>query len=160
MESPSEWYDGVVGQVGTYKAILSQKDHKKHRFDLLIRVAKRVASFSPTCGECQNSQGEITMLVKDLSFLLHSPKEKRKSHAKVLKIIVKHLQKHHKLVTEGQNRTMGMTLGVGIGAGVGAGVSAAFDTSYNGLAVVLGIFVGSAIGRALDAKAKREGRLI
>jgi len=160
MESPSDWYDGVVGQVGTYKAILSQKDHKKHRFDLLVRVAKRVASFSPTCGGCQNSQGEITMLVKDLSFLLHSPKEKRKSHAKVLKIIVKHLQKHHKLVTEKQNRTMGMTLGVGIGAGIGAGVSAAFDTSYNGLAVVLGIFVGSAIGRALDAKAKREGRVI
>ena len=160
MESASDWYDGVVGQVGTYKTILSQKNHKKHRFDLLIRVAKRVASFSPTCGECQNSQGEITVLVKDLSFLLHSPKEKRKSHAKVLKIIVKHLQKHHKLVTEGQNRTMGMTLGVGIGAGVGAGASAAFDTSYNGLAVVLGIFVGSGIGRALDAKAKREGRVI
>lgn len=160
MESSSDWYDGVVGQVGTYQAILSQKDYRKHKLDLFVRVAKRVAGFSPTCGECQNSQGEITMLVKDLSFLLHSPKEKRKSHAKILKIIVKHLQKHHKLVTEGQNRTMGMTLGVGIGAGVGAGASAAFDTSYNGLAVVLGIFVGSAIGRALDAKAKREGRVI
>ncbi len=160
MESASDWYDGVVGQVGTHKAILSHKDHKKHRFGLLIRVAKRVANFSPTCGECQNYQGEITMLVKDLSFLLHSPKEKRKSHMKILKIIAKHLQKHHKLVTEGQNRTRGMMLGVGIGTGIGAGVSAAFDTSYNGLVIVLGIFVGSAIGGALDAKAKKEGRLI
>lgn len=160
MESPGDWYDGVVGQVGRYKAILSQKDYRKHRLDLLVRVAKRAASFSPTCGECQNSQQEITMLAKDLGFLLHSPKENRKSRAKVLKIIVKHLQKHHKLATEGQNRSMGMMIGVGIGAGIGAGVSAAFDTSYNGIAVVLGLFIGGGIGRVLDAKAKREGRLI
>jgi len=81
-------------------------------------------------------------------------KGSRKAHIKTINSIVSHLQKQHKLVTEGYYMGIGMTIGSGIGVSLGA----AMENIGSGMP--LGIGIGMAIGAALDAKAKRGGRII
>jgi len=154
MEAHSKWYDGIVKEINLHKDILGQKDSKKYKLDLLLRVAKRVDSFSSQCGECQMLQQEVTTLTQDLGYLAQWSKERRKSYFKMIDTIVKHLQKQHKLVTEGHY----MGIGIAIGVGIGAALSATLDNP--GIGPAIGIALGLAIGRYLDNKAKKEGRVI
>lgn len=155
MEVHSDWYNRIDREISSYKDTLSKKDYKKYKLDLLLRVAKRVDSFSPACGECQLFQQEITRLTQDLGNLVQMPnKESRKSYLKTINNIVKHLQKGHKLVTEGQNMGHWIAIGSGIGVAIGAGADNV------GVGIPIGIAIGLAIGRYLDAKAKKEGKVI
>jgi len=81
-------------------------------------------------------------------------KENRKSYLKQIKSLVKHLQKEHKLVTEGQY----MAMWSGIGPALGIAFGAALDNI--GIGVAIGVVIGLAIGRYMDNKAKKEGRVI
>ena len=53
MEIHNDWYNDIVKQINSHKDTLSKADSKRYRLDLLLRVAKRVASFFAECGECQ-----------------------------------------------------------------------------------------------------------
>ena len=155
MEVHSKWYDGIVKEINLHKDILSQKDAKKYKLDVLLRVAKRVDSLSSGCGQCQMLQPEITTLTQELGYIAQTPnKETRKSYFKTINTIIKHLQKQHKLVTEGHY----MGIGIAIGVGIGAALSAALGNP--GIGPAIGIALGLAIGRYLDNKAKKEGRVI
>jgi len=155
VESHSVWYDKIVKEINLHKDTLSKKESKKYKLDLLLRVAGRVDDFSSYCGECQVSQPEITQLTQDLGNLVQmSDKERRKSYLKTINNIVKHLQKQHKLVSEGHYIGIGMAIGVGIGTAIGA----ALDNP--GIGAPIGTAIGIAIGSYLDKKAKKEGRVI
>ena len=155
MKVHSDWYNSIGKEISLYKDTLSKKDYKKYKLDLLLRVAKRVADFSSDCGECQMFQQEITKLTQDLGYLVQMPnKERRKSYFKTINNIIKHLQKYHKLVTEGQNIGIWMALGSGIGVAIGAGMESV------AIGIPIGVGIGVAIGAALDAKAKKEGKVI
>ena len=117
-------------------------------------MARRVDSFSSECGECQIFQQDITQLTQDLGYLAQWSKEKRKSYFKAINNIIKHLQKQHKLVSEGHYIGIGMAIGVGIGTAIGA----ALDNPGAGTGI--GTAIGLAIGGYLDKKAKKEGRVI
>jgi len=154
MEAHSKWYDGIVKEINLHKDILSQKDQKKYKLDLLLRVAKRVDSFSSGCGQCQIFQQDISQLTQDLGYIVHAPKERRKSYLKTINNIIKHLQKQHKLVSEGHYIGIGMAIGMGIGAALGA------ILDNPGAGTGIGTAIGLAIGGYLDNKAKKEGRVI
>ena len=157
MEAHSNWYNRIVKEINSYKDTLSQKNYKKYKLDLLLRIAKRVEDFTSICGECQLSQQDITKLTQDLGYLLQMPnpsKETRKSYFKTIDNIVKHLQKKHKLVTEGQNKGKWIAIGMGVSAAIGA----ALDNP--GIGAGIGIAIGIAIGNYMDKKAKEEGRVI
>jgi hypothetical protein len=81
-------------------------------------------------------------------------KEERKSYSQSLNNIIKHLQKEHKLVTEGHYMGIGMAIGTGIGTAIGAG------TDNVGTGLPIGTALGIALGSYLDKKAKKEGRVI
>jgi len=155
MEVHSDWYNRIVKEISSYQDTLSKRDFKKYKLDLLLRVAKRVDDFSTICGECQMSQPEIMRLTQGLGNLIQIPsKEERKSYFKTINDIIKHLQKQHKLVTKGQY----MGIGVAIGAGIGVALGAALGNP--GIGPAIGTAIGVAIGLAMDAKAKKEGRVI
>jgi len=154
MEIHNDWYKDVVKEIDKHKGRFSKRDYKKYKLDLLLRMAKRVASFSTDCVECQNFQGEITKLVEDLGDLVHSFKEKRKSHNQVINSIVKHLQKHHELITEGKNLAIWIAIGSGMGVAIGAG------SDNIGVGIAIGVGIGVAIGSYMDAKAKKEDKVI
>ena len=158
MEVHSDWYNRIVKEINLHKDSLSQKDAKKYKLDLLLRVAKRVDDFFSLCGQCQLLQPEITKITGELSYLIQmpkqAPKEARKSYHKTLNNIIKHLKKGHKLVTKGYYRGIGMTIGPIIAAAIGAALE------NLGIGVGVGIGIGLAIGSYLDKKAEKEGRVI
>jgi len=127
---------------------------------LLLRIAKRVDEFSSYCGECQTFQGEINRLTQDLNYAaqvstsVQMSKEEHKSYFKTINTITKHLQKQHKLVTEGHYIGICMAIGTGIGVALGAALG------NPGVGPGIGIAIGVAIGAYLDKKAKKEGRVI
>ena len=157
MEAHSDWYNRIVKEISSYQDRLSNKESKKYKLDLLLRIARRVDDFSPECGNCQLFQQEITKLVQDLGFMLQAPnpnKEEGKRYSKTIKNIIKHLQKHHKLVSEGHYMGIGLAIGIGIGTALGA----IFENP--GVGTGTGSAIGLAIGSYLDKKAKREDRVI
>ena len=156
MEAQSDWYNRTVKELNLHRDTLSKKDAKRYKLDLLLRIAKRIDDFSSYCGECQSFKGEIMGLIRELGTLvqLTDNKEGRKSYNKAINTIVKHLQKTHKLVSEGYNKGIWMAIGTGIGAALGA----ALDNP--GIGMPVGIGIGLAIGSYLDKKAKQEGKVI
>ena len=138
MENHNDWYIDIVREIDRHKDKFSNRDHKKYKLDLLLRMAKRVASFSADCVECQNFQGEITKLAEDLGNLVQASKEKRKSYFKMINSILKHLQERHKLITEGEN--------LGIWIAIGSGMGIAFGSDNIGMGIPIGVGIGIAIG--------------
>ena len=154
MEARSDWYNHIVEEINYHKDTLNKKDYKKYKLDLLQRIAKRVDSFSSLCGECQKFQQEITRLTEDLRNLSLLSKENLKSYFKTIGNITKHLQKQHKLVTEGHYIGIWMAIGAGIGVAIGAALG------NPGIGPAIGIALGVAVGSYLDKKAKKEGKVI
>ncbi len=148
------WYENTEKAIGSYKDSLTPKEVKKYKLDRLLRIARRVADFSDECGQCQVFQPDITQLVQELGMLSRRPKDARRAHAKKMKLVVRHLQSRHKLIAEGHYRNLGMAIGSGVGVGIGI----ALDTIGAGTGIGTGL--GMAIGASLDAKAKKEGRVI
>ena len=155
MEAHSSWYDKTVKEINLYKDTLNQKDQKKYKMDLLQRVARRVDYFSTSCGQCQLHQQDINSLITELSLLTQMPsKEGIKNHSRKINNMVKHLQKEHKLVTEGYYMGIGVAIGIGVGTALGA------VTEKTGIGTAIGTGIGIAIGAYLDKKAKKEDRII
>ena len=156
MEAHSDWYGRIAKEISLNDNTLSKKDYKKYKLELLSRVARRVDDFSATCGECQMFKQDITGLLQEIGYVvgMTMSKERRKSYFKRLNNIIKHLQKQHKLVTEGYHTGIWMAIGTGIGVAIGAA------TDNVGIGTPIGVAIGLAIGAGLDAKAKKEGRVI
>lgn len=159
MENTNDWQNDIIKEIGEYKDKFSKKDYKKCKLDLLLRVTKKVAGFSPDCGECQHFQGEITKLTQDLGDLVDASKENRKSHLKVISTIIKHLQKRHKLkryklICEGEYTMLGMVMGLVFGSAIGAAVGNV------AIGIPVGMGVGMAIGFAMEIKAKKDEKVI
>ena len=155
METHSNWYNRIIKKISSYKDTLSKKDYKKYKLDLLMRVARRVDGFSAYCGQCQLFQQDITGLTTELGLLTQMPsKEGVKSYSKKISSMVKHLQKQHKLVSEGHY----MGIGAGMGVAIGTALGAAMDNTGAGTGI--GTTIGIAVGSYLDNKAKKEDRII
>ena len=155
MNSRNNWYDGIAKQINQLKVTLSEKDYKKYKLRMLPCVAERIAEFSPECGQCQIFQQDISTLTQDVANTIQlADKGKRKTHLKSIDNIVGHLRKQHKLVTEGYYMGIGMIFGSAIGVALGAAMP------YMGMGIPIGVGVGMSLGAALDAKAKKEGRVI
>jgi hypothetical protein len=155
VKGQSDWYDDIAKRIGEIKSTLNEKDYKKYKLDLFLCVAQRVAEFSTVCTECHTFQQDITSLNRDMSNLVQiGDKEGRKAYFKSLNKVIGHLQRQHKLVTEGYYMGLGMALGSGLGVAIGA----AMDNVGTGIPI--GVGCGIAIGAFLDAKAKKEGRIL
>ena len=158
IEAHSRWYEDIAKEIGRLKDWLSQKDYKKYKLDLLLRIAGRVDVFSAACSECQAFQPEIKRLVQDLNNFAQLPKqvakEERKRYFRQISDMVKHLQKQHKLVTEGYYMGIGIAIGMAVSAGIGTALG------NPGAGTGIGIALGLVIGKYLDNKAKKEGRVI
>jgi len=155
MEVHNAWHDKTSKEITLHQDNLNKKEAKKYKLDLLLRLTKRVADFCPECGHCQLFQQEITTLTQDLGNLIQMPdKQRRKNYRKKINHIVKHLQSEHKLITQGQNLGLWISIGTAIGVAIGAGMGNV------GGGIPIGLAIGTAVGIALDAKAKKEDRVI
>jgi hypothetical protein len=154
METYESWLNNTLESFAAYKQTLSNKDIKKYKLDYIARVAKRIADLSNECEDCQNYKAEISKLAQDLGGLVQSSKEEKKNHDRKIKKITSHLQKKHKLVAEGTYVGFGIAVGPAIGIALGSGMGNV------GAGIGIGIGIGLAIGSALEAKAKKDGKII
>jgi len=154
MESHNDWYNDIINEIDKHKDKFSKKHYKKYKLGLLYRMTKRIASFSDDCGECHKFKGEIEKLVKNLSKLVQWSKEERKSYFQTIKNVVKHLCKHHKLIGEGTYIGIGIAIGLPLGLPIGVALG------NIALGPALGLPIGIGIGSVMEAKAKKEGKVI
>ncbi len=155
MEIQSRWHRETAEKISSYQSSLSKKEQKKYQLDLLLRVTRRVAGFHDECGECQLFQQEITSYVNELGNMIHlSDNTRRKRYTKRLKQTVRHLQSQHKLVPKGYYTGIWTPIGTGIGVAIGAAMGTV------GAGIPIGVGIGVAIGMMLDARAKKEDRVI
>ena len=154
METYDNWLNNTLESIAAQKQVLSKKDVKKYKVDYLARVAKRISDLSKECGECQKFQGDISKLAHDLGGLIQSSKEEKKNYDRKVKEITRHLQKKHKLYPEGTFVGFGIALGPAIGVAIGSGMGNV------GAGIGIGVGIGLVIGSALEANAKKEGKII
>lgn len=145
--------DSLENEVEKLSESVGEKHEKRLNAKLLIRLIRRLEVFSGKCEVCRNELSELTehihkLLDKQGSF----EKNDWDEHRKQLNTITAHLQKEHKLVTEGYYMSNYMTFGIGLGMVFGL-------LLMNNLALGLsiGISLGIGIGAARDADAKKKG---
>ena len=138
------------------KAGLDVKTVKSLNLELHERIIKRADSFSHECEECNKTLKELEehinkLKVKQGSFDKNDFKE---NNAKMNNII-SHLQKGHKLITEGTYLGTYMCLGISIGMVFGL-------TLFKNIALgmPIGMCLGIALGSSMDADAKKKGKTI
>jgi len=155
LSTPGNWYDGIAKQIDLIGEALNRRNYRKHKIETLRCLAHRIDQFSPECGQCQMFKQDISTMVQDVSSISRiTTKESKKRYFGSIKSIIGHLQREHKLVTEGYYTG----LGIAIGSGLGVAIGTAMDNVGSGIPI--GVGVGLAIGAALDAKAKKEDRIL
>lgn len=153
METYDNWLNNTLESIAAHKQSFSKKDIKKYKLDYLTRVAKRIADLSKECGECQKFKSDISKLAHDLTGMVHS-KEEKKNYNRKIKDITSHLHKKHKLYAEGTFVGFGIALGPAIGVAIGSGMGNV------GAGIGIGVGIGIVIGSALEANAKKDGKII
>lgn len=154
MDTYDNWLNNTLESIAAQKQTFSKKDMKKYKLDFLARVAMRVADLSKECGECQKFQDDISTLTQHLGGLIQSSKGEKKNYDRKIREITTHLKKKHKLYAEGTFLGFGIALGPAIGVAIGSGMGNV------GAGIGIGVGIGVAIGSALEAKAKKDGKII
>jgi thiamine pyrophosphate-dependent acetolactate synthase large subunit-like protein len=149
-----DWLEDTIEEIDQLIKKFTKKEKRKYKLELLEKVSKRVDEFSSICGECYQYKGVITNLLHNLRGVAQlSPTVSRDHNAKINNII-RHLRKKHRLISAGAY----MGIGYGIGVALGVSIGAALDNAGAGIGIGAGL--GAAIGTALEAKAKKEKRII
>ncbi len=167
VELQEDWYREVAREIGSIEEGLDQRGQKRYKLNLLLRLTKRVASFSADCKECQHWQGEISRLTEDLKCLHQMTPRKYKGYLTTTKSITRHLKQKHGLI-EGRQYTRRF---VSIGAAIGilliilGYVLLNFGITLLVLSVTLPalfirVILSYAFGWFLDRRAKKDDRLI
>jgi hypothetical protein len=146
----------LLNDLGELNERIGEKYAKQLNTKLVERVIKRLGSFSVGCKECEKHllalDGQIEKLKgKQCQFEKVDFKEQRLQ----VNAVTSHLQKEHKLITEGYYMTTYMSIGMSIGLIFGLLL---FDNV--GLGLPFGLSIGIAIGVSMDADAKKKGMTI
>jgi hypothetical protein len=149
-------FDWLIQNLENLTVEIGDKNSRRLNISQLIRVIKRLDSFSEDCEECMKNLLEISTLVKELMDQ-HGQLEKQelKEHHSKVNNSISHLQKKHKLVAEGTYLSIYMSIGMSLGLVFGMLI---YDNLSMGLS--LGMGIGVAIGAGLDANAKKKGLTI
>jgi len=136
LSTPSNWYDGIAKQIDLIGEALNRRNYRKHKIETLRCLAHRIDQFSPECGQCQMFKQDISTMVQDVSSISRiTTKESKKRYFGSIKSIIGHLQREHKLVTEGYYTG----LGIAIGSGLGVAIGTAMDNVGSGIPIGVGV---------------------
>jgi hypothetical protein len=155
MPEPTAWYHTLETGVESLKVCIGAPDSRDYHLGRFLVMARRVDEFAPTCVKCRVLQSEIDRMLRELSS--NAPqilKGQKRAFLGGMEAVLSHLHKTHGLISESQN--LGIWLGIGTALGVALG--AGFKNPAIGIPV--GVAIGGGIGAALDAKAKKEGKVI
>jgi len=155
MPEPTEWYRSLETSVESLRARLGQADAKDYHLGRFLNLARRVDEFASTCPKCRLYQPEIDRMLRELAE--NAPQiltEEKRSFLGNMEAILSHLKKTHGLISEGQNVGLWLAIGAAAGLALGAGLS------NPAIGIPIGVALGLIIGNVLDARAKKEGKVI
>jgi len=150
----TDWQKQSLERLESIKHNLDKKEIKQFKLLNLERIVYRVAEFSGTCPECQQNQGLVNELIHASGGPIQSSKIERKVYYKKLRTLTTHMTKKHNLRAEGSFLALGLALGPAIGVSLGTAMQ------NIGAGIAIGTGLGLALGSGLEARAKREGRII
>jgi hypothetical protein len=153
MVQSGTWYNDINQSIESIRASLELSEIKDFHIDKLVKLARHIDGFNE-CADCLNLKLEIEKLVTQLRSAGRMNKEQRRSYQGRMECMVSHLQKKHKLISEGQNLAIWLSIGTALGLVLG-GIFG--DTA---IGIPVGVALGVGIGAALDAQAKKDGRVI
>lgn len=129
---------------------------RKLNVEMVERMIKRLDSFSSDCEECNNYLNELgDYLLLHKEELEKLEKISVKQYRQMITNITFHLQKKHKLVTQGYY--LGIYIGLFLSVGLIFGM-VVFDNLAIGMSI--GMLIGVVIGQSLDENAKKKGLMI
>jgi hypothetical protein len=146
----------VLNDLGNLNERIGEKSANQLNTKLLERVIKRLGFFSGGCGECEKHLLALNDQIEKLKGKRDQfEKIDLKEHRLQVNAVTSHLQKEHKLISEGYYMTLYMSMGMSIGLIFGLLL---FDNV--GLGLPIGLSIGIAIGVSMDAAAKKKGLTI
>lgn len=148
--------EGMIDEITRLKESIGNQYTKKLQLNLLERIIKRLESYHAECDICEKTLIELKEqlnLIKVNQGQLS--KVEIKEYFRIINNTVAHLQKQHKLVSEGYYMGICMALGVSFGLLFGT-----ILYSVSAIGVSIGMCFGLAIGNGLDADAKKKGKTI
>ncbi len=159
LEVQSQWHKDILREVDSLAGMLDPREAKRYRLGLVRDASGRVDEMAATCPECQLLRRELSNLLAELRPAVQAAgqvpdKAFRKDYQKRFAAVMKHLEKTHKLVPPGHYQAIWLAVGPGIGTAIGL----AQDNA--GIGIAIGTGIGLAVGSALDARARKEGRVI
>lgn len=153
----SNWLNDTIKKLDSYISCLDNKTIKKFRLQLLKRIAVRTEEFSSKgCNECEENKENINKLLIMMEENKNNSAAIYKSYNLVIRKLIVHLQKEHKLIEEGANVSAWMPIGMTLGMCIGM----SFGNNGLSMGLALGLSIGVAVGSSMDAKAKKEGKII
>jgi signal recognition particle GTPase len=149
-------FESLTSEINNFKNSLNNEAVKKLDLDLLERIIKRLISFSVECEECKKILGELESYINEIKNKQGNfEKDDYKQYNDKIQLIIAHLQKSHKLITEGYYLSVFMCLGLSIGLLFGLTI---FDNI--GIGMPIGMALGVAVGASVDADTKKKGLVI
>lgn len=148
-----DWHKNTLKRIDDISASMDKRTAKRFQADLLKRIATRLEQFSTEgCRECDNLKNSFDQLVALFEQLGQGGTIDSKEHKTLLQSLIKHLRLTHKLIEEGTNLSMWLSIGLMFGV--------VFQSSQGPAFLGLGLCLGVAIGSALDASAKKAGKVL
>ena len=152
---PTEWYRNLEKAVVSAKERIGPADSRDYHFDRFLKLARRVDEFAPTCTECKLLKPEMDKILAEMSVNAPQiPINQKRAYLGGMESVYSHLKKTHGLISEGQNLGLWLAIGTAIGVALGAALQNPM------IGIPIGLAVGFVIGNVMDARAKKEGKII
>ena len=155
MPEPTEWYSNLEKAVASAKERIGPADSRDYHFDRFLKLARRVDEFAPTCSRCKILQPEMDKMLADMSVNAPQiPINQKRAYLGGMETIYSHLKKTHALISEGQNMGLWLAIGTALGVALGAAIQNPL------IGIPIGLAVGFVTGNIMDARAKKEDKII
>ncbi|MFK5890806.1 MAG: hypothetical protein QM486_08755 [Flavobacteriaceae bacterium] len=140
--------------INFFEDLTTKSDEKSEIkiYSLFIFILKDLINKELSEKQYQNIENELDRLE-----LKTIPENKKKYFRKKLRVFKQYLQTEFSFITEGYYMAIGMSLGMSFGIVFGTSFSKTFGIS---IGLSMGMLIGIVIGSQMDAKAKREGRVL
>ncbi|ADU32002.1 hypothetical protein Bcell_3762 [Evansella cellulosilytica DSM 2522] len=127
---------------------------KKLQLKQSSKLIVKLDSLSEECEECQHHFDGFEDHIHQLKAGDFN-EDSLKKHKKFLYKVTSHLQKKHKIVSEGYYMSIFMSIGISMGVVFGLTI---FDNIA--LGIPIGLSMGLAIGAGIDADSKKKGLVL
>lgn len=155
------WYRQLIREIEVHQSNFTAKQLRAYQVNFMLRIALRIKDYSDACETCRDFQRTLSRMEEELPELLNS-KAQRHYQAQQLRLITDHFVRAHRLAPPYYYTRLYVNYGlvVGLFLGIVVGLLALNNGIYLPLGLVAGVILGAAYGSCMDARVKRQQRVL